>query len=172
MNSHGEIEAAICEGIRRFEHEYMGRGPKSIHAHLWGDLVVVRLCGVLTAAEQHLAKALSAREGEGTAQASPDPSHRNCAADDGSDDRGGDRCKGCEFTPRHQHYYRRGDYCLYARRIAGVSGGEEEITILLVQQRGSAIASASGFPAPATLLRPPALPIIAECPNANSVASN
>jgi uncharacterized protein YbcI len=65
MNSQGEIEARICEGINRFEHEYMGRGPKSIHAHLLGDLLVVRLCGVLTAAEQHLAKALPPEKGRG-----------------------------------------------------------------------------------------------------------
>ena len=52
MKTQGEIEAAICEGIIRFEQEYMGRGPKDIHAHLVGDLLVVRLQGVLTAAEQ------------------------------------------------------------------------------------------------------------------------
>ena len=49
MRSQGEIEAAICEGISRFEQDYMGRGPKDIHAHLIGDLLVVRLHGVLTA---------------------------------------------------------------------------------------------------------------------------
>jgi hypothetical protein len=38
MKTQGEIEAAICEGITRFEQEYMGRGPKDIHAHLIGDL--------------------------------------------------------------------------------------------------------------------------------------
>ena len=47
MKTQGEIEAAICEGIRRFEQEFMGRGPKDIRAHLIGDLVVVRLQGVL-----------------------------------------------------------------------------------------------------------------------------
>jgi uncharacterized protein YbcI len=36
----------------------MGRGPKDIRAHLIEDLVVVRLKGVLTAAEQHLVKAI------------------------------------------------------------------------------------------------------------------
>jgi uncharacterized protein YbcI len=56
MKTQGEIEAAICEGLSRFEQEYMGRGPKDIHAHLIGDLLVVRLQGVLTAAEQHLVK--------------------------------------------------------------------------------------------------------------------
>jgi uncharacterized protein YbcI len=41
----------------------MGRGPKDIHTHLLGDLLVVRLQGVLTAAEQQLVKSLSADKG-------------------------------------------------------------------------------------------------------------
>src|SRR3984957_18567367 len=56
MKTQGEIEAAICQGMSRFEQDYMGRGPKNIHAHLIGDLLVVRLQGVLTAAEQQLVK--------------------------------------------------------------------------------------------------------------------
>jgi uncharacterized protein YbcI len=63
MKTQGEIEAAICEGISRFEQDHMGRGPKDIHAHLVGDLLVVRLKGVLTAAEQHLVKTLPAEKG-------------------------------------------------------------------------------------------------------------
>ncbi len=63
MKTQGEIESAICEGISRFEQEYMGRGPKDIRSHLIGDLLVVRLQGVLTAAEQHLVKALPAEKG-------------------------------------------------------------------------------------------------------------
>jgi uncharacterized protein YbcI len=63
MKTQGEIEAAICKGISDFEHQYMGRGPKSIHAHLIGDLLVVRLKGVLTAAEQQLSKSLPAGNG-------------------------------------------------------------------------------------------------------------
>jgi uncharacterized protein YbcI len=63
MKSQGEIEAAVCEGVNRFEQEYMGRGPKDIHAHLINDLLVVRLIGVLTAAEQHLVKSLPAEKG-------------------------------------------------------------------------------------------------------------
>src|SRR5688572_17007650 len=63
MKTQGEIEAAICEGMSRFEQEYMGRGPKDIHAHLIGDLLVVRLQGVLTAAEQHLVRTLPAEKG-------------------------------------------------------------------------------------------------------------
>jgi uncharacterized protein YbcI len=64
MKTQGEIEAAICEGVSRFEQDYMGRGPKDIRAHLLGDLLVVRLQGVLTAAEQHLVKSLSAEKGQ------------------------------------------------------------------------------------------------------------
>ena len=63
MKTQGEIEAAICQGISRFEQEYMGRGPKDIRTHLIDDLVVVRLQGVLTAAEQHLVKSLPAEKG-------------------------------------------------------------------------------------------------------------
>src|SRR4051812_30288034 len=63
MKTQGEIEAAVCDGVTRFEQEYMGRGPKDIRAHLIDDLLVVRLQGVLTAAEQHLVKSLPAEKG-------------------------------------------------------------------------------------------------------------
>jgi uncharacterized protein YbcI len=63
MKTSGEIEAAICQGMSRFEQEYMGRGPKGVHAYLIGDLLVVRLEGVLTTAEQHLVKTLQADKG-------------------------------------------------------------------------------------------------------------
>ena len=63
MKTQGEIEAAICEVITRFEQEYMGRGPRDIHAYVIGDLLVVRLQGVLTAAEQHLVTTLPSGKG-------------------------------------------------------------------------------------------------------------
>jgi len=63
MKTQGEIEAAIGEGIRRFEQEFMGRGPKDIHSHLINDLLVVRLRGVLTAAEQHLVQSQPTEKG-------------------------------------------------------------------------------------------------------------
>jgi uncharacterized protein YbcI len=63
MKTQGEIEAAICDGISRFEQEYMGRGPKDIHTYLVGNLLVVRLQGVLTAAEQQLVKTLPSEKG-------------------------------------------------------------------------------------------------------------
>ncbi len=63
MRTQGEIEAAICAGMSRFEQEYMGRGPTDIRAHLIDDILLVRLQGVLTAAEQHLVKSLPAEKG-------------------------------------------------------------------------------------------------------------
>ena len=54
MKSQGEIEAAVCDGISRFQQEFIGRGPRDIHAHLIGSLLVVRLQGVLTPAERQL----------------------------------------------------------------------------------------------------------------------
>jgi uncharacterized protein YbcI len=59
----GEIETAVCQGMCRFEQEYMGRGPRDVRAHLIGDLLVVRLYGVLTAAEQNLVKASPVEQG-------------------------------------------------------------------------------------------------------------
>jgi uncharacterized protein YbcI len=63
MKTQGEIESAISECMGRFEQEYMGRGPKDVHAFLVSDLVVVRLKGVLTAAEQHLVNKLPTEKG-------------------------------------------------------------------------------------------------------------
>ena len=63
MKTKGEIEAAICEGVGRFEQEHMGRGPKDIRAYLINDIVFVRLQGVLTAAEQHLVKSQPREKG-------------------------------------------------------------------------------------------------------------
>jgi uncharacterized protein YbcI len=63
MKTQGEIEAAICDGVRRFEQDYMGRGPKDIRTHLIGDLLVIRLHGVLTAAEEQLVQSLPTEKG-------------------------------------------------------------------------------------------------------------
>jgi len=63
MKTQGEIEAAVGHGISRFQQDYMGRGPKDVHTYLIGDLLVVRLKGVLTAAEQQLVKSFPAEKG-------------------------------------------------------------------------------------------------------------
>ncbi len=52
----GQIEAQISEAIIRFEKEYMGRGPKETRTYIIDDMIFVRLKGVLTPAEEHLAK--------------------------------------------------------------------------------------------------------------------
>ncbi len=52
--SKGELEAEISQAVIRFKKEYMGRGPLSVRTYLIDDMVLVRLQGVLTAAEQKL----------------------------------------------------------------------------------------------------------------------
>ena len=63
MKTRGEIEAAVSKGVTTFMQEFMGRGPKDICTHLIDDILLVRLQGVLTAAERHLVEALSADKG-------------------------------------------------------------------------------------------------------------
>jgi uncharacterized protein YbcI len=64
VKTQGEVEAAVCEGIARFEQEYMGRGPKRIHTYVIDDLLLVRLQGVLTEAEQQLVKTSPSDKGK------------------------------------------------------------------------------------------------------------
>lgn len=52
----GQIEAQISEAIIKFEKEYMGRGPMETKTYIMKDMVFVRLKGVLTPAEEQLAK--------------------------------------------------------------------------------------------------------------------
>ncbi len=56
MKTKGEIEAQISDAIVQFEMDYMGRGPKEAKTYIIEDLVLVRLKGVLTLAEQQLTK--------------------------------------------------------------------------------------------------------------------
>ena len=65
MRSQGEIEAAVCDGVSRFQQEFVGRGPRDIHAHLLGTLLVVRLQGVLTPAERQLVAPGAVADGDG-----------------------------------------------------------------------------------------------------------
>lgn len=59
LRSQGEIEAAVCDAVARFQQEYMGRGPRHVHTHLIDNKLFVHLEGVLTAAEQRLMDAHS-----------------------------------------------------------------------------------------------------------------
>ena len=56
MKTKGEMEAELSEAMVRFEIDYMGRGPKEARSHIIEDMVLVRLKGVLTPAEQQLTK--------------------------------------------------------------------------------------------------------------------
>ncbi len=62
MKTKGEIEAAISQAIIQFEIDYMGRGPKETRTYIVEDLVVVRLKGVLTPAEEQLSKSIDGKE--------------------------------------------------------------------------------------------------------------
>ncbi|MEX0688045.1 MAG: DUF2294 domain-containing protein [Pirellulales bacterium] len=65
IRSQGEIEAAVCDAVSRFQQEFMGRGPKHVHAHLVENRLFVHLEGVLTAAEQRLLDGSGAGNGKG-----------------------------------------------------------------------------------------------------------
>lgn len=50
------IEAEISNTVVKFEKEYMGRGPTEVKTYIVEDMIIVRLKGVLTRAEQLLIK--------------------------------------------------------------------------------------------------------------------
>ena len=52
----GQMEAEISNALIQFEKDYMGRGPQETKAFIIEDMILVRLKGVLTPAEQQLAK--------------------------------------------------------------------------------------------------------------------
>ncbi len=58
-----ESEAAICEGIIRFQIEYMGWMSEQIHARFIKDLLVIRIANALTLAERQLGNSQSPEKG-------------------------------------------------------------------------------------------------------------
>lgn len=52
----GQIEAEISNALIQFEKDYKGRGPEEAKTFIVEDMILVRLKGVLTPAEQQLAK--------------------------------------------------------------------------------------------------------------------
>ena len=52
----GQVEAQISDTLIQFEKNYMGRGPTETRTYIIDDMIAVRLKGVLTPAEQQLAK--------------------------------------------------------------------------------------------------------------------
>ncbi|MBC7822151.1 MAG: DUF2294 family protein [Planctomycetaceae bacterium] len=58
-----ESEAAISDGIIRFQEEYLGWRTEQVLVHFLKDLLVVRIRGALTLAERQLSKSLSPDKG-------------------------------------------------------------------------------------------------------------
>jgi uncharacterized protein YbcI len=56
LKTKGMVEAEICDAMIRFEKEYMGRGPVETKTYIIDDMIVVRLKGILTRAEEQLTK--------------------------------------------------------------------------------------------------------------------
>ena len=54
--SRGQLEAAFTNAIIQFEKEYLGRGPVEARTFFIDDMIIVRLRGILTLAEQKLAE--------------------------------------------------------------------------------------------------------------------
>lgn len=50
----GQVESAVTEAITQFERDYLGRGPKEAKSFIVENLVIVRLQGILSPAEQQL----------------------------------------------------------------------------------------------------------------------
>lgn len=53
--SKGQIEAEISTAITQFERDYLGRGPKEARTFVIQDMILIRLKGILTPAEEKLA---------------------------------------------------------------------------------------------------------------------
>lgn len=94
-----ECEAAICDGIIRFQEEYLGWRSEQIHTHLIKDLLVVRIRGVLALAERQLSESLSPENGKGSRQANTKASAGVGTPDVGIADPRGCWREGVEHAP-------------------------------------------------------------------------
>ena len=52
----GQVEAAVTAALTQFERDFLGRGPREARTFIVQDLVLVRLKGILSAAEQQLSQ--------------------------------------------------------------------------------------------------------------------
>ncbi|MCA9743673.1 MAG: DUF2294 domain-containing protein [Deferribacteres bacterium] len=52
----GQLESEISKAVTQFEREHLGRGPRETRTYIIQDIILVRLKGVLTPAEEHLAR--------------------------------------------------------------------------------------------------------------------
>ncbi len=58
-----ESEAVICDGVVRFQEEYLGWRSEQIQAHFIKELLLIRIRGALTLAERQIGKSLSTEKG-------------------------------------------------------------------------------------------------------------
>jgi len=58
LKTKGQVEAEISAAITQFEKEHLGRGPNEARTFIVQDMVLIRLKGVLTPAEEQLATEL------------------------------------------------------------------------------------------------------------------
>ena len=61
--SKGRLEAEISDAIIKFQKDHTGRGPDQTKTYIIGDIVLIRLKGVLTPAEKQLAKSSDTFQG-------------------------------------------------------------------------------------------------------------
>ena len=52
----GQLEAKIATAITQFDREHLGRGPHEVRAWIIQDMILLRLQGVLTPAEETLSR--------------------------------------------------------------------------------------------------------------------
>jgi uncharacterized protein YbcI len=52
----GQVEAEVTAALTQFERDYLGRGPKEARTFILGDMVLVRLKGILSPAEVQLSR--------------------------------------------------------------------------------------------------------------------
>ena len=56
VRTQGQLEAEIAKAITQFDREHLGRGPHLVRAWIIQDMILLRLQGVLTPAEETLAR--------------------------------------------------------------------------------------------------------------------
>jgi uncharacterized protein YbcI len=52
--SKGQVEAEVTAALTQFERDHLGRGPREARTFILGDMVLVRLKGILSPAEVQL----------------------------------------------------------------------------------------------------------------------
>ena len=58
QKTRGETEAEITQAVVKFEKDYLGHGPLDARTFFVGDMVLIRLRGILTAADRKLAETI------------------------------------------------------------------------------------------------------------------